>query len=234
MRPRALGTGHPGREAASNISFLQARVLACLGSALAAALFATGCTTTEPRPVYRATTVTGAGPHTLVVGVDGEGANRHVVDGLARQLAFALSQRGRIATDLTPFCDAIAALGRPLPDVLRDRLLTGVLDPSLVTAMRGEGVHTVIFVEVEIYDQVWGTGGKRTRVGLTARAHDFVHGESTWRVYAAPDADDEPGRGFQLATNAALGALVRAISREPEPAAVPTAIMPVLDKLKWW
>jgi len=212
----------------------RARVAAHLWPALIAALLAAGCTFTEPRPVYHATIATGVGPRTLVVGVDGEGANRHVAEGLARELAFALSQRGRIAIDLGPFRDSIAALGRPLPDAMRDRLLTGVLDPPLVTLLHGEGVQTLIFVQVEIYDQVWGTGGKRTRVGLSARGHDFAHGEVTWRVYAAPDIDDEPGRGFQLATNAALGALVRAISREPEPVAVPTAIIPVLNKLKWW
>jgi len=54
-----------------------------------------------------------------------------------------------------------------------------------------------------------GERGKRTRVGLTARGRTLDQGEETWRAYTTPEVEDEPGQSFQIATEAALGPLVR-------------------------
>ncbi|OLB94031.1 MAG: hypothetical protein AUH30_18660 [Candidatus Rokubacteria bacterium 13_1_40CM_68_15] len=54
-----------------------------------------------------------------------------------------------------------------------------------------------------------GERGKRTRVGLTARGRTLDQGEETWRASTTPEVEDEPGQGFQIATEAALGPLVR-------------------------
>jgi len=195
-------------------------------------VLAAGCTITDPRPVYHSGTSTQDGRTMLVVGVDREAVNRATVDGLARELAFALAQRGRSAVDVRTFLDATDAAGRPMPVPLRVRLQQGVADADVVGWLTAESVRTLVVLEVQIFDQVWAQGGKRTRVGLAARGRDLASGDSTWRAFTTPEVEDEPGRGFQLATEAAVSALARVINGEPEPSTVPRMILPVL-KYKW-
>jgi hypothetical protein len=201
---------------------------------LAAALLAGGCLSTiDTRPVYQPAATMTDGDRVLVVGVERDPANRYLTDTLARELAFALSQRGRAAVELSAFAAALATAGRPLPEEVLHRLAAGSLDRDLGDRLRTEhGVRLMIVLQVELYEQVWGSSGKRTRVGLSARGRDLTDGEGTWRAFATPDVEDEPGRGFQLATEAALGALVRVISGEREPTPVPRLLLPAL-KVKW-
>ena len=178
-----------------------------------------------------------SGPQTLVVGVDQHSANRYPASVLARELAFALSQRGRTTTDLHAFAVTTAGLGRPLPDVYRDRLLTGVVDAELAAYLQSEGVQSLIVVETPIVDQLWTEGGKRTRVAMSARGHDLAGREPSWHASTAPEVGNEPGRGFPIAMELGLGALVRAINREPEPVLPPRLLgplAPVIDTLRWW
>ena len=197
-----------------------------------ALVLAAGCTITDPRPVYQPTTSTQDGRTMLVVGVDREIVNRATVDGLARELAFALAHRGRSAIDVRTFLDTTDAAGRPMPLPLRVRLQQGVADADIVAWLTAETVRTLVFLEVQIFDQVWAQGGKRTRVGLAARGRDLGNGDATWRAFTTPEVEDEPGRGFQLATEAAVNSLARVINGEPEPSTVPRMILPVL-KFKW-
>jgi hypothetical protein len=204
---------------------------------LALLLAAAGCAPAVERtripPPPRPT----SGPQTLVVGVDRDRANRQPASALARELAFALSQRGRASSDLAAFAGAAAGLGRPVPDAYHDRLLTGVVDPELAAYLQGEGVQSLIVVEVPIVEQVWTEGGKRTRVAMSARGHDLAGREPSWQASTAPEVGGDPGRGFQIALEAGLGALVRAINREPEPLVPPRLLgplAPVIDTLKWW
>jgi hypothetical protein len=194
---------------------------------------AAGCAVTEARPVYRAIRGAGDIPRVLVVGVDRSGANRAPVDALGREVAFALSQRGRPALDFPAFEAAVRAVGRPLPDAVVDRLLAGTDDATVDTYLQSEGLQTLVLVEIPIAEQVWSANGKRTRVSLTARGRDVATGEVIWRAYASPEVDHAPGVGFRLATDLAVGALIRAISGEPEPPAVPS-LAPALNALQWW
>lgn len=184
-------------------------------AALLAVLVLGGCALTNPRPVYRAGLVN-AGQQILVIGVEPL-ANRYSADVLARQLAFALTLRGRNAVPLSAFIDAEDAAGRPLPEELRLKLQAGVVSPDTAAWLQAAQVKAVIFLETEIYDQIWGPQGKRTRVAMMARGHDLLVGEDLWRAFVTPEVDDEPGRGFQIATDAAVAGLARAISGEGEP-----------------
>ena len=82
----------------------------CL-AALAIAVLA-GCTVTDPRPVYHPATATEDGRRMLVVGVERDLQNQPTVGGLARELAFAPSQRGRSAVEVGSFLDATEAASR--------------------------------------------------------------------------------------------------------------------------
>ncbi len=175
-----------------------------------------GCALTNPRPVYRAGLVN-AGQRVLVVGVEPLVANRYSADVLARQLAFALTLRGRNAVPLSEFLDTEDAARRPVPDELRLKLLAGVVGPETAAWLQAVQVKAVIFLETEIYDQVWGMQGKRTRIAMKARGYDLLVGEDLWQAFVTPEVDDEPGRGFQIATDAAVAGLARAISGEGEP-----------------
>lgn len=185
--------------------------------ALVALLLAVaGCTVTDPRPVYRTTTAAAEGAVTLVVGVERDVENGYVVRALAREMAFALAQRGRAAIDLGTFVDEARHRGFGVPPVIVAKLTAGVADEEALGWLRGERLGALILLEVGVYDQVWGAKGKRTRVGLTARGRVLSGGEETWRAFTTPEVEDEPGQGFQIATEAALGALVRVIMGEPE------------------
>jgi hypothetical protein len=195
-------------------------------------LLCAGCTITDARPVYHPVTSREDGRTLLVVGVDREFVNRPTVDRLARELAFALAQRGRGAVDGRTFLDATDAAGRPMPPPLRARLQQGIADADVVAWLTAETVQTLVFLEIQIFDQVWSQGGKRTRVGLAARGRELSNGQAAWNAYTTPEVEDEPGRGFQLASEAAVNALARVINGEPEPTSVPRMILPAF-KLKW-
>ena len=190
-----------------------------LGLALSVAL--AGCAITDPRPVYQTTTSASAGSTMLVIGLERDADNAYTARTLARELAFGLAQRGRSAVDLRTFLDQAGLRGVAVPPIVVARLTGGVVDADIEGWLRTERIATIVFLEAAIYEQVWGERGKRTRVGLTARGRTLDQGEETWRAYTTPEVEDEPGQGFQVATEAALGALVRVIAGEPEPAALP-------------
>lgn len=198
---------------------MKARAFAALGLALP--LLTAGCSTTNPRPVYHPAASREIGDKLLVVPVEREVANRFAVEGYSRDLAFAFAQRGRTAFDLGSFLDREAAAGRPLPAHHEAMLRRGVVDPEAAAWLHADGVKTLIFFEVQIYEQVWSDLGKRTRVGFSARGRDLSNGEGMWRAFSTPDVVDEPGRGFQLATESAIAALARIISGESEPVEPP-------------
>ncbi len=204
--------------------------------ALAALLVAVaGCAVTDPRPVYHTTTAASEGAATLVVGVERDADNGYVVRALARDMAFALAQRGRAAIDLVTFVDEARHRGIGLPPLTVAKLTAGVADEDVLGWLRGERLSAVILLEVGVFEQVWGVKGKRTRVGLTARGRVLGGGEETWRAFTTPEVEDEPGQGFQIASEAALGALVRVIMGEPElPATLSEATrgLPSL-RLRW-
>ena len=202
--------------------------------ALAAGILAAGCALphSETRPVYHPATSVTNGERVLVVGVERDPANRYAIDLLARELALALARRGRSALDLTRLSRWSESLGRPLPPRLIGQLERGVADADSVGWLVAERVRTLIFLEIEVYEQAWAADGKRTRVGLAARGRDLSDGESLWRAYATPEIEDEPGRGFELATESALAALARVISGEPEPI-FPPALPRALNFLRW-
>lgn len=181
-----------------------------------AVLLLGGCALATPRPVYRAGVVNG-GQRILVVGVEPLVANRYSADVLAGQLAFALTQRGRNAVSLSTFAESEDAAGRPLPEDVRLKLQAGVVGPDTASWLQMVQVKGVIFLETQIYDQVWSSQGKRTRVAMMARGHDLFVGEDLWRAFVTPEVDDEAGRGFQIASEAAVAGLARAISGESEP-----------------
>jgi hypothetical protein len=193
-----------------------------------AALLAAGCSTIDTRSAYHSATSAAAAERVLVVGVERGADNRPTVEGLARQLAFAIAQRGRVALDLTALADSLDAHDRPLPAALRERLERGALDTEALVRLREEGVRLAIFLEVQIYEQVWAPDGKRTRVALSARGRDLADGAPVWRAYAAPEVHDEPGRGFQLGNEAAVTALAHMINGDPEPSTVQKLLTPVL------
>lgn len=185
--------------------------------ALVALLLAvTGCAVTDPRPVYRTTTAASEGATTLVVGVERDPDNAYTVRTLAREMAFALAQRGRSAVDFATFVDEARHRGLILPPAVVGKLVAGVADEEALGWLRGERLGALILLEVGVYDQVWSVHGKRTRVGLTARGRQLNGAEETWRAFTTPEVEDEPGQGFQIATEAALSALVRVIMGEPE------------------
>jgi hypothetical protein len=204
--------------------------------ALAALLLAglgAGCTMTAPhRPVYHPEAVRASGELTLVVAAEADPANLPGAERLARGLAFGLAQRGWSAVDLPAFAQALETAGRPLPEPLRLRLRAGVVDPPAAAWLRGERVRYLVFLEVRVLEQVWTSNGKRSRAGLSARGRDLANGEQTWHAYATPEVEDEPGRGLTLAGEAALGALVRVISGEPEPLRIPKVTLPDLPTIR--
>jgi len=193
-----------------------------------------GCAVADPRPVYQTTTSASAGTTMLVVGVERDVDNAYTVRTLARELAFSLAHRGRSATDLWTFLQQASLRGIAVPPTVVARLTGGVADADIEAWLRAERVSTIVFLDVGIYEQVWGERGKRTRVGLTARGRTLDQGDETWRAYTTPDVEDEPGQGFQLATETALGALARVIVGEPEPAALPRPSSLIQNlRLRW-
>jgi hypothetical protein len=201
---------------------------------LAAVTLLAGCAVANPRPVYQTTTTATDGSPTLVVGVERDDANAYTARTLAHELAFGLSQRGRPAIDLPAFVHEAVHRGIVVPDAVTTGLRAGVADADTLAWLRAERISGLIVLDVAIYEQVWGSKGKRTRVGLTARGRRLTGDEETWRAYTTPDVEDEPGQGFQIATEAALGALVRVIVGEREPLALPTPqqVVPHL-RLRW-
>jgi hypothetical protein len=196
------------------------------------ALLAGGCAMIGTRPVYQTLTSTSEGHRVLVVGLERDLFNRAPADSLARELAWALAQRGRPAIELAAFADTLEARDRPLPLPLVEKLGRGVVDPEAAERLRQDGVRLVIFLEVQVYEQVWSLNGKRSRVGLAAHGRDLADGAPVWRAYTTPEVDDDPGRGFQLATEAAVDALARVISGEPVRPAVPSVLAPALRMMR--
>ncbi len=184
--------------------------------ALLLVLLLPACAMIDPHPVYHATTATDTRP-VLVVGVPRDEANVYTTTALARELAFALARRGRMALDLPEFLERSALLGAPVPPAIVARLGRGVADADTIAWLRAEGVTLLVFIDVPVYEQLWAGSGKRTRVAVAARGRPLDDSDAAWRAFTTPEVEDEPGRGVELATTAALSALARAISGEAEP-----------------
>ena len=195
----------------------------------ALALAATGCAlTSDPRPVSH---VQPAGGRTLVVGVERDPANAQTVEDVSREFTFGLAQRGRPAVRLADLIDDTPA-SRAAAEPMAGKLRSGLVDEETAAWLRELEVRQLIFVEVKVYEQVWAADGKRTRVGLTARGHDLAGEAPGWNAYATPEVVDEPGRSFQLGTEAAVDALVRVVSGEPQPTRLPRLSVPYLPPIK--
>ncbi len=191
-----------------------------------------GCALTNPRPVYRPQVAATGGEQTIVAGVERDPANYFTVDALARDFAFGLTRRGRAAVDLAGLAASEQAAGRAVPDAVVDRLRQGVFDGEIVAWLRTLSIRSLIFLEVKSFNQAWTVDGKRTRVALAAQGWDLVEGRRGWQAHATPEVVDEPGRGFQLATESALEALLRAVNGEPEPLLLPRVTVPPIQPIK--
>jgi hypothetical protein len=205
------------------------RIVALVGSSL---LLGACALTSDPHPTYHPPSVTLDGERALVVGVERDPANAKTVEDLAGELAFGLAQRGRRATHLPAFLDDGQVTGRALPDPLLSKLRGGQLDADTVAWLRSEGFRHLIFLEVKLYDQAWVVDGKRTRVGLVARGRDLAGSDQAWYAHATPEVVDEPGRGFQLGSEAAVEALVRLLAGQGQPTRVPRIAVPYIPPLK--
>lgn len=201
-------------------------------SAALALLVLAGCSVTNPQPSYQTSTTALEGAPLLVVGVERDPQNQPIARALARELAFALAQHGRPALDLAQFLGDARVRGVTMPEPLRTRLSAGIADREVVGWLQAERVATLVFLEVPIFEQVWSARGKRTRVGLSARGRQLDDGEATWRAYATPEVEDEPGQGFQVAAEVALGALVQLILGKPVTPRVEVPRMPNFP-LRW-
>jgi hypothetical protein len=181
---------------------------------------------TQPRPVQRPAPAVTAPGRTLVVAVERDPANAGTVETLARQFAWGLERRGRSALDLPALLAMADAAGGPVPEALRGRLQAGLLDAGAGDWLRAAGIRHVVFLEVRLWEEGWVRDGKRARVALAAAGHDLADERRGWVAHAAPEVEEEPGRGFQVASEEALSALLRVIHGEGEPLRVPLIVIP--------
>lgn len=175
----------------------------------------TGCATVShhhetlaPAPVGR----------TLVVGIGLDPQNRPTVQALARGVAREFDDRWGSVFEATAFASQAARSGVPLPVERLEQVAAGApLDSWVIDGLKTHGVQTLIFLDVRLFDQEWGQETKRTRIKLVAWALDLNRLQVTWRATSAPEVEGESGRSFQLASEAAIQGLVRAVLGEPPP-----------------
>jgi len=192
----------------------------------AVALLAAGCAVADPRPV-----VSPAPPddqRTVVVPVERDPANWYQAQALAREFAFGLAQRRLPAMDLTQYVDWSEAVGRPLPAPLLARLAAGIADGEVSAWLRAERVRRVVFLEIQLFDQVWAPASKRTRLLVSARGRDLADPQRSWDAQVSPEVEEEAGRGSQLATATAVHGLLRALHGEAQPLPIPRLDVPTL------
>ena len=174
-----------------------------------------GCATIgEPPPTSLAAPPAG---RTLVVGVGLDPQNRPIVQALARALATELDDRWGSVFEATTFSRHADQYGARLPLGHLEHVAAGApLDSGVADGLRQiHRVHTLVFLDVRVFDQDWGQETKRTRIKLVAWALDLTRLAVAWRATSAPEVEGEGGRGFQVAAEIAVRELVRSVAGEP-------------------
>ncbi|MFQ5828956.1 MAG: hypothetical protein ACE5JD_07355 [Candidatus Methylomirabilia bacterium] len=182
-------------------------------------VFATGCATVrhdERMAPRRPSSPTG---RSLVVGIGLDRANRPTVRALARGLARELDDLWGSVFEAGAFAEQTAQAGSPIPLDYLERVGAGAaLKPEVVEWLkRTHAIQSLIFLDVRLFDQEWGPYTRRTRIKLVAWALDLNQLAVTWRAISAPEVEGESGRSFQLASEAAVKGLVRALKGEAPP-----------------
>jgi len=148
----------------------------------------------------------------LVLPVWSDEENKGVVERVARLLASELGARwGNVKSS-----DGFPQLERQSPPPL-DRVLEELhrLRRAGSTAMpEGLEAHTVVAVEVSLYEQYWDRLTKITRVGLEARMIHLLTGRTLWGGRFDAQVKGHPGRAFDDATRLAVTGLASAMDRE--------------------
>lgn len=174
-----------------------------------------GCATVGETPA----TILAAPPtgRTLVVGVGLDPQNRPIVQALARALATEFDDRWGSVFEATTFARHAAQYGAPVPlDHLEHVAVGAPLDSAIAESLRQtHRIHTLVFLDVRVFDQDWGQEAKRTRIKLVAWALDLTRLAIAWRATSAPEVEGESGRGFQVAAEIAVRELVRSVAGEP-------------------
>lgn len=182
-------------------------------------LLATGCTTVRHDEQMTTPPPNAPPGRSLVVGLGLDTANRSTVEALARRLARALDDLWGSVFEARAFAEQIAPSGPSIPLDYLERVGAGApLKPEVVEWLKQtHAIQSLIFLDVRLFDQEWGVQTKRTRIKLVAWALDLNQLAVTWRAMSAPEVEGESGRSFQLASEAAVQGLVRALKGEAPP-----------------
>lgn len=156
---------------------------------------------------------------TLVVGIGLDRENRPTVQALVRAVTRELDDRWGSVFEARAFLGQPTRSGSPIPVERLEGVAAGaVLDRELAEALNREyGIQTLVFLDVRVFEQEWGPETKRTRIKLVAWAVDLGQLRPIWRATSAPEVEGESGRSFQMASEAAIQGLVRAILGESRP-----------------
>lgn len=156
---------------------------------------------------------------TLVVGIGLDRENRSTVQALVRGVTRELDDRWGSVFEARALLGQPPRSGSPIPVERLEGVAAGaVLDRELAEALsRDYGIQTLVFLDVRVFEQEWGSETKRTRIKLVAWAVDLGQLRPIWRATSAPEVEGESGRSFQLASEAAIQGLVRAILGESRP-----------------
>lgn len=156
---------------------------------------------------------------TLVVGIGLDRENRSTVQALVRGVTRELDDRWGSVFEARAFLGQPPRSGSPIPVERLEGVAAGaVLDRELAEALnRDYGIQTLVFLDVRVFEQDWGPETKRTRIKLAAWAVDLGQLRPIWRATSTPEVEGESGRSFQLASEAAIQGLVRAILGESRP-----------------
>lgn len=156
---------------------------------------------------------------TLVVGIGLDRENRSTVQALVRGVTRELDDRWGSVFEARALLGQPPRSGSPIPVERLEGVAAGaVLDRELAEALsRDYGIQTLVFLDVRVFEQEWGSETKRTRIKLVAWAVDLGQLRPIWRATSAPEVEGESGRSFQMASEAAIQGLVRAILGESRP-----------------
>lgn len=156
---------------------------------------------------------------TLVVGIGLDRENRSTVQALVRGVTRELDDRWGSVFEARALLGQPPRSGSPIPVERLEGVAAGaVLDRELAEALNREyGIQTLVFLDVRAFEQEWGPETKRTRIKLVAWAVDLGQLRPIWRATSAPEVEGESGRSFQLASEAAIQGLMRAILGESRP-----------------
>lgn len=156
---------------------------------------------------------------TLVVGIGLDRENRSTVQALVRGVTRELDDRWGSVFEARALLGQPPRSGSPIPVERLEGVAAGaVLDRELAEALsRDYGIQTLVFLDVRVFEQEWGSETKRTRIKLVAWAVDLGQFRPIWRATSAPEVEGESGRSFQMASEAAIQGLMRAILGESRP-----------------